>query len=156
MAVSRDPAPLQPWQRAPFTPGNEAGLRHGGYSPRKVDELTRSIVESLAGVADYLEREPAFAASVWGWARAEARLQLVSEWLDENGLLDAKGRPRPAAALVVKLERQAQEARDRLGLSPLARARLGRDVAGARFDLARAWAQAAEAEQESTDDPAEA
>lgn len=36
--------------------------------------------------------------------------------------------------------------RDRLGLAPLSRARLGKDVASARVDLAALWAEQAKAE----------
>jgi hypothetical protein len=140
-----DPRSLLPWQRPPFAPGNAAALRHGAYSPRRVDPLAAELVERLAGDVDYLRSEPAFAAAVWGWARAEARVQLVSEYVDEHGLLDPKGKPRAAADLLVRLERLASEARSRLGLDPLSRARLGRDVSAGAFDLARLWMEQDEA-----------
>jgi hypothetical protein len=57
----------------------------------------------------------------------------------ERDLLDAKGKPTGAADLLLRCERQAADLRSRLGLDPLARARLGRVVAQAKVDLARLW-----------------
>jgi len=120
------------------TAGNEIALKHGAYAPRRVDPLARELVETVADVA-YLQDDPSYRTSLWAWGRAEARVQLVSEWIDQNGMLDEEGKPRPAADLLVRLEKQAADARARLGLDPLSRARLGRDVTASQFDLAQYW-----------------
>lgn len=120
----------------PFEDGNLAAVRHGAYSPRQVSALAAEIVERVA--LDAYLREPRYAAALWAWASAEARCQLLREYLDEQGPLDPKGRPRPAVDALIRFERLAGEQRQRLGLDPLSRARLGRDVTAATFDLARA------------------
>jgi hypothetical protein len=142
MAVNREHDALRPprgYSWPPFQSGHEVNLRHGAYHAATVDPVAGALVESLGGV-EYIASVPEFAAAVWGWARAEAKVRLVSEYLDREGILDEEGTPRPAADLLVRLERQAADARGRLGLDPLSRARLGKDVAGAQFDLARLWA----------------
>jgi hypothetical protein len=125
------------WQRPPFEPGHELSTTHGGYSSRKVDPQATAIIERLR------EAEPSWIqvvddAALAAWARAEARCQIVGDWVSEHGELDAKGRPTGAAVFLVRLERVAADLRGRLGLDPLSRARLGRDTA-----LAHAAAESA-------------
>jgi hypothetical protein len=122
----------------PFTPGNLAAARHGSYSPRIVDPLARELVERVLSEVAYLA-EPSYATAVWAWARAEARVALLTEYVEREGLLDRKGNPRPALNALTEQERLATLHRQRLGLDPLSRVRLGRDVTAARLDLARFW-----------------
>lgn len=139
-----DPKPAGWWRWAPFEPGNQAALRHGAWSPRLVDPVAAEIVERMRADATepgspvaYLA-DPTYAASVAAWARVEARIQLLTEYLSgAGGDLDAEGAVRPAADLLTRLEGQAEKARARLGLDPLSRARLGRDVTASQMDLAR-------------------
>lgn len=133
------PKPARKYSWPPFEPGHTLSLRHGAYSPRKVDPLAEELAEKAREAALYLS-DPGYSAAVWAWARAEARVQLLTEWVDEHGLLDAEGRPRAAADLLIRCERLAAEGRARLGLDPLSRARLGRDVTAARLDLAQVFA----------------
>jgi hypothetical protein len=139
----------------PFEKGNEKALRHGAYSPRRVEPLAAELVEAMraqvvaeGSTTGYLA-EPSFQFSLWAWARAEAKVQLLEEYLADRGSvgLDADGEVSGAAKLLVRYEATAERARDRLGLSPLARARLGRDVAAASVDLAAIAAEEAEREQ---------
>lgn len=130
------PARNYKWKTA--TPGNEIALRHGAWSPRKIDPLAAEMVEQFASDLDWLQ--PCDRPAVWAWARCEARVQLLAEWLADRGDLDDDGDVRPAADLLTRLETQAAGLRARLGLDPLARARLGRDVAASRLDLAKLWA----------------
>ncbi len=125
--------------RPPFEEGNVAALHHGAYSPRKVDPLAAEILaQTRQHVTGWRATDE---ASVWAWARTEARIQLLTEWLaDRGGDLDDAGAVRPAADLLTKLEARAESMRGRLGLEPLSRARLGRDVAAQSVDLARLWA----------------
>lgn len=148
-------AALQPWQRPPFEAGHELSLQHGAYSPRKVEPLAGEIVEGL--LADpqcgHL-RAPRFRHELWALARAEAQVQLLTEYLsnladqlhEEDpgrggvGDLDAD-RVRSAYLLLHRAESRAHRARQSLGLSPLAAARLGRDVAAGELDMARLMAE---------------
>ncbi len=103
--------------------------------------------------APYLADDAAYSPAVQAWARAEARVRLLAAFLDEHGALDAEGKPRPALEALYRHERLALDQRSRLGLDPLARARLGRDVAASRLDLARLWAD--EPAPEANDDEEE-
>lgn len=122
--------------RPPFEAGNIAALRHGAHHPPTVAKAAKVARLDVLQAAPWLAA-PEYADAVAALARTEGRIRLVDTWLNEHGVLDNKGKPRPAADLVVRLERQASDMRDRLGLSPLARARLGRDVASTQVDLAR-------------------
>jgi hypothetical protein len=137
-----DYRPARGYSWPPLLPGHANRKTHGAYHAATVDPVATALVESLGDV-DYIATVPEFAASVWGWARAEAKVRLVTAWLDEHGVLDEDGKPRPAADLLVRLEKMAAEARSRLGLDPLSRARLGRDVSATGLDLARLWQEQA-------------
>jgi hypothetical protein len=131
--------PARRYSRAPFRPGNNAALRHGAWSPRRVEPLAAEYVETAVERANWLR--DCDVPAVWAWARTEARVQLLSEWLaDRGGDLDDEGGVRPAAALFDRLEARAESLRARLGFDPLSRARLGRDTVANELDLARLWA----------------
>lgn len=90
------------------------------------DRLAAELVE----LAPWTSR-PAFAAAVAAWSRAEARCHLVGDWLDERGLLDEAGEPRPATGFLLRLESQASTLRARLALDPSSLAALLAKLAGA-------------------------
>ena len=126
-----------------FASANVVALKHGAFSPRRVDPIAAEMVEQVTGDIDWLR--DCDRPSLWAWARVEARVQLVSEYLmDRGGDIDEEGTVRPAADLLVRLESQAASLRARLGLDPLSRARLGRDVAGTQVDIAKLWASEAD------------
>ncbi|WP_214365625.1 hypothetical protein [Pseudonocardia sp. H11422] len=122
----------------PFEPGNEVGLRHGAYSPRRVDPLARELVDQALGDPDlgYLAA-PSYRPALWAWARAEAQVQLLAEYLERFGADPDFGDRAVSAAYNAhhRAEARADSARRRLGLDPLSRARLGRDVTAAQVDL---------------------
>ena len=133
-------------QPRPYAPGNLEAVVHGASSDRLVDVVAdryRAAAVAYLGdhVPDYLTRAD-YERALLAWARAESRVDLVTRYLDDVGHLDEQGHPRPAAIHLVNLEASAAKARQALGLDPLSRARLGRDVAATGVDLARAWAQA--------------
>jgi len=155
--VERVGGPARGYSWKTFTAGHEVSLKHGGYSPRRVGPLAAELLEHVTAEAQqpgsptsYLS-EAAYRPALTAWAECEARIQLVREFLlrltDDDpdtgrpGDIDGEGAIRPAAELLLRLENQALKHRERLGLDPLARARLGRDVAGASFDLARMMMQ---------------
>lgn len=81
------------------------------------------------------------------YATTLVRLERVEAWLEEQAAegvppeLEQDGQVKAATGLLMSLERAADKHRDRLGLSPLAAARLGRDVAASRASLSQLWAQ---------------
>jgi hypothetical protein len=126
-----------------FEPGNVIGLRHGAFSPRRVDPLAAELVRTVTADVDWLR--DCDRPSLWAWARVEARIQLVSEYLaDSGGDIGDDDTVRPAADLLTRLEAQASGMRSKLGFDPLSRARLGRDVSATQVDLARLWATEAD------------
>ncbi len=130
--MSRSPARNYSWP--PFEKRNTAALRHGANSERSIAPLAAQIVAAAVERIPWLD-VPEFGPALTAWGRAEARCALVSEWLDEHGLLDPEtGAQRPAADFAVKLERLAAEARARLGLDPSSSARLQRDLGAAARD----------------------
>lgn len=138
--------PARGYSWPPFEKGHELSMKHGAWSPRKVDPLATEMVERVTTDLEWLT--PADMPAVWAWARAEAQVQLVTEYLiaaaeitgDGVGDLDAD-RVKAAYLLLHRAEARATTGRTRLGLDPLSRARLGRDVAAANVDLAALMAE---------------
>jgi hypothetical protein len=157
-------------QRPPFQPGNTVGrqveagnelaAKHGAYSPRRVDPLARDLVDLMLDdpALGYL-KAPAYRPELWAWARAEARVQLLEEYLggrvsDDEAVPDpGDERVRSAELALHRAEARAASGRNRLGLNPLARAKLGKDVAqgqAANADVARIMAQLERLELDGT------
>lgn len=160
----KGPARGYRWKDA--TPGNELALKHGANSERHVAPLAAQIAASLLDHPEtpaYL-REPSYAPVVRAWSRAEAVVTLLWDWLDEHDLDAAladltetdesdkhtKGSSskhtlsRHVESVLTQLHRhevRAMNLRSRLGLDPLSRARLGKDVASQRLDLAMLFAE---------------
>lgn len=116
--------------RPPFEPGNEAAVTHGAYSDKRVAPLATLARAEIVEAAPWLEAE-AFGPALDAWSRAEARVALVDSWLQEHGLLDPEGKPRPAAEFVVKLERAAADLRARIGLDPASCVKIRAQLASA-------------------------
>lgn len=135
-----EPARAYSWP--PFEPGNTVARRHGAFAA-DVEDAAVEMVDGLLDVpsAEYL-RDPIYLPSLWSWAVAEVRARRLAAYVVEQGELDEEGTPRPALEALRTWETRASNERDRLGLSPLSRARLGRDVAAQNVDLARLWATA--------------
>lgn len=113
--------PARGYSWAPFAPGHTLSTKHGARSPRVIGPIVAELVAELANVAPWTAR-PAFAAEVSAWANAEARCRVLRHWCDEHGVLSEKGLL--AAGELARAEARASSARDRLGLSPLALAKL--------------------------------
>lgn len=127
--------PEFPGQRPPFQPGHTLSMRHGAYSERRIGPLAEQLAADLLAdptTPDYL-REARFAGAVLAWARAEAVVRLYLAWLDAQDL----DKPARGALAVLealrKAEAAAATARSRLGLDPVSRAKLARDLATAGF-----------------------
>lgn len=127
----------QSWQ--PFTAGNTAAVTHGANTPELVTPIADALEAELRTVAPWVEGE-AFTAEVRSWAWSEAQARLLRAWLDEHGVLDPDGQPRPATTLLRQVESSAAKRRDALGLNPQAMVKLlagltSVDPAGARSGL---------------------
>lgn len=125
------------WQRPPFEPANGAAMTHGATSPAKVNPRAEEIAKAAVDAVGYLGAAD-FAPALRSWARAEASLDLLAEWVDQHGLLDGQGNPQPWVSTLLRFERLAAGHRARLGLDPASRAKLERDLADVqrgRFDL---------------------
>lgn len=120
--------PARRYSWPPFEQGHTVTVTHGAKSPRLVRERANRLLDQVqsdrpAWLADVDQ------AAIWDWVYAEARCELLREWLDEHGHLDEHGKPREAARFLVTCEGRAARARSALGLDPSSRAALGRDTA---------------------------
>jgi hypothetical protein len=145
-------------QRPPFQPGNEAAVQHGAWSPRRVDPLAGELVDLvLSDPATAYLQAGHWRPALWAWARAEAQVQLLEEWLAKRAEEAGDGvgdlgdeRVRSAYLLHHRASARAQSGRSRLGLDPLSAARLGRDKAAASVDMARLMAELDRREREAS------
>jgi hypothetical protein len=132
--------PARGYSWEPFRPGHELSLRHGAWSDRHVQPVAAELLQSVLDdpQCDYL-KAPRFAAELQAWATAEARVRLLETYIarlaegDDTGVGDlADEATRAAWGLLHRCETRAQSGRDRLGLSPAAAGKLGRDLAMAQ------------------------
>ncbi len=118
----RGPARGYSW--APFEPGHTVSLRHGAWSPRSIAPVAAELEQGLHATAPWTTGS-AFTAARSSWSWCEAQCCLLRAWLDEVGLLDPDTHePRPASALLDRLENRAAKLRTELGLTPLALTKL--------------------------------
>jgi hypothetical protein len=138
----------------PFAAGNTAALVHGARSERSVAPLAEKIAAGLlthASCPDYLQ-EPAYAPVVAAWSRAEAVTQLLWQYLDgmdaetaltetiageedethgEGGSITRRSASKRVMSVLGELHRsetRAMNLRGRLGLDPLSRAKIAKDI----------------------------
>lgn len=131
--------PTHERQHPPFEAGNRVAQRHGAYSARVVGPVAERLVEAVMSDPDvsYLH-QPSYAVAVAAWAAAEARVIVLADWVDGMELAAAADSGRGKTSVLELLrqwEATALTHRSRLGLDPLSRARLGRDVAATQVDL---------------------
>jgi hypothetical protein len=164
-----------PGQRPPAQAGNSLAVTSGANSQARVLAVALEIEARLRADPDtppYLRAPGSHALSVRALCRTEAVVMLLSAWLDtqdvEAALTEKYGEEetidRPAmgtmrrsmtgrrVASVLdqlhKAETRAMHLRSKLGLDPLARAKLSKDWAST-FDLAKQWADDDRREREA-------
>lgn len=156
-------------QRPPFAPGNQLSrgnpgpVRHGAHAPRYINPLVQELVGSvLSDAAVAHAHAPAYRHALYAWARAEAQVVLLTEYLakagerTEDGVGNLKAEEvRSAYLLLHRAEGRATTQRTRLGLDPLSRARLGKDVAAGQLDAARLMAELEERDRAAVGPPVE-
>lgn len=108
-----------------FKEGNEAALKAGAFSARKIDPIAAELAAGIVLLRPDLDDQQFFFA-VHAWARAEARCILFADWLVDRAMADDDGEPLAALTAVARFEKQAADLRARLGLDPRARAELDR------------------------------
>lgn len=151
--------PEFPGQRPPFAPGNDLAVTHGASSPARVDPLAQQYLDEILNdpSTQYLTA-PRFQAALWHWAQAQARVQLLTDYVDSMTMTAAASSDRGQTSpleLLRKWMATAQTWAARLGLDPLSAARLGKDVAQGRQadaagELTRLRAAHEAAQQENT------
>jgi P27 family predicted phage terminase small subunit len=127
-------------------PGDAAALKHGARSrlPAPVDEAdlaeVRDAIAAAAPVRDATGDLPAAdQAAVEMVARALKRYRQVNQWCEMHGRFEERtGKQKPAATYELQAEAALARALDAVGMTPMARSKLGLNLATA-FDLARAW-----------------
>jgi hypothetical protein len=159
--------------------GNKLQLTHGARDPERVGQVAEQLMTALLedpGTEDYL-RKPVMRYEVLAWAQAEAQAHLMRAWLDSEGISAAmtelttvdetetatKGgtvRRQSASRKISsvmselhKVETRAANRRIQLGITPLSRGRLGKDMASTQFDLARFFAEMDAAEKKKAGQP---
>jgi len=139
--------PVAPaWQRPPFEPGNTAAATHGAHSDRMVAPIAQRWVEIAREQAPYLQ-DPSYEPALLSWARFEAKCDLLHAWLDEHGMFDEHGNVAPAAKRLERYEGRAASLRATLGMDPVSRAKLQKDAAATKLDLAALMAQEADSDR---------
>ena len=158
--------PEFPGQRPPFGPGNKLGVKHGAG----VAEIRYPVAEKLAVWVvslpgnEYL-REERNAVALEDWAHAQARVLLMRAYADGQTVAEALAEVTdieetqeglPSSGVIRRYTRaksvvgtwkalqvaesHARACADRLGLSPLARQKLGKQARAQSADLALIWA----------------
>jgi hypothetical protein len=125
--------PAFPSQRPPFAEGNTLSTRHGARS-RRVAPLARKILREYLNdpsLPTYL-RDPSYLGALTGLARAEAVVSLLEAHVAKQSIEDAVSTPAGALEQLRRWLVVAQSHRRALGLDPLSRGQLGRDVAVAQ------------------------
>jgi hypothetical protein len=126
--------------------GNTWTVTHGFRSEALVKDVeagVRELMDALAESAPVREADgslpAADAVAIETAARALKRWRSVSAWCDLHGRVDEKGEVKSAARYELEGERALQRALDNLGMSPMARSKLGLNLArtAQSFDLAR-------------------
>jgi hypothetical protein len=107
----------------PFAEGNTAALRHGATSPRVLQPIADRLAEGLAELAPWTSAA-SFAGATASWSWAEAQAHVLRVYLDEHGLVDDDGQPRPASRMLEQVEGRLAGLRGQLGLTPLALGKL--------------------------------
>lgn len=152
-------------QRPPFQPGNvPANATHLAYSPKVVDPRAEALLTMLLEdpAVPAHAKAKAYRLELWALCRAEVKVHLIEEWLagqaTEKHPLGDLGDARIQAAYLQlhRSESRAASARSRLGLTPVAAARLGKNVAQAQVaqtDVALRMAQLHELEKQGWTPP---
>jgi hypothetical protein len=156
----RHPNSLRNLRPGPAEIGNQRGLVHGARSEllvRDVEAEVRELMDALASSAPVRDPDGSLPAAdvvaIEVAARSLKRYRHVSAWCDLHGRFDEKtGAEKSAARYELQGEAALNRALDTLGMSPMARSKLGLNIARSQsFDLAAQWAEEDVIEGEASD-----
>ncbi|WAL67129.1 hypothetical protein ORV05_04895 [Amycolatopsis cynarae] len=165
--------PVWKGQLAPFRPGNTVSLTHGATSPRRFGPLSEELERRARQSPDWPTHlnSAMYDQAVGALFRTEAKVMLLMQYLSrfepEQAMTDlveteeteesegdqTSGRKRRmsttkrlnnALEMLRREETLAMNLRSKLGLDPLSFSRIQADVASAKLDLTRIWAQGAD------------
>jgi hypothetical protein len=85
--------------------------------------IADQLAAGLAELAPWTSAA-SFASATASWSWAEAQVYVLRAYLDEHGLVDDEGQPRPASRMLEQVEGRLAGLRSQLGLTPLALGRL--------------------------------
>lgn len=130
--VSHGPACPCPRCRG-FEPGNQLSVGNRGpmtHGARSVVNLAPRIAELVDALAPLVPAvSPSDGPTLAVLAGVMARIEAAQAYLDEHGIMDEHGQPRPILKQLSTWENTAVRTLDKLGCTPTARAQLGLDLA---------------------------
>lgn len=151
--------PEFPGQRPPFQAGHGKSTVHGAFSERRIRPRAAQVKQNLLtgpSCPRYLLSDPSFAPAIDAWSVAQARVEILLDWIDEQdfpaaladheaheeteqstkGKVTRRGtssRVQSAYAELHKAQTLAAALARGLGLEPASRARIERDLSQSRF-----------------------
>lgn len=146
-------------QRPPFKPGHELSLVHGARSDRRIAPLAADHKRKLLEGPDcppYLLTDTSYEPVIDQWAWTHGQVDLLRAYVDEHGIIaaltdyeeheetekQAKDKTtrsgtsrhvRGALDALHRAETRLANLGSRLGLDPVSRARIGRDLSQSRY-----------------------
>lgn len=129
--------PARGYSWAPFQPGHDLSTKSRAWSPAHVDPRAQQLLEEIAADQEVaFLASPAYVPLLRTWATAVVRMELFGEWLFAKSMDDQMRAPRGGAKAPIEvwfgMAKTVANLSAQLGLTPLARARLGRDFATAQ------------------------
>jgi hypothetical protein len=99
-----------------FEPGNVVALRHGAFSEAQIRPVARNHRRKILRQIGLSPRDldPVGRALLEHYTRLTAKIVAIDRYVDEVGVLDVDGTPRPCMTLYVQLHRAGLGALGRL------------------------------------------
>ena len=110
------PAPVGNGSRPPFQPGNEEPFVHGAFAPRHIEPVARNQKRRALRRFGIRARDldPVGRALLGHYCALTAKTILIDAYLDEVGVIDDLGQPRPCMKVYIQCHRAALGALVRL------------------------------------------
>lgn len=132
--ASKHPKGCQCQRCKGFEPGNTWQLKHGARSERMITPVAQWYMNHALndeGMPEYL-RAPNFQTAVLAWARAEAKRELLEEWIakmtPEEMMTPAKSGVKSPIEQWRVMDQHCRALRADLGMNPAAFAKIKKDM----------------------------
>jgi hypothetical protein len=123
-----DLRPARGYSWPPFEESNGAAVTHGAYSLARVKPRARELVSQILMAHPHLD-DVRDGPAVFRYCATLARTERIYEWLDDQEdsvFSDVEaGTTHGCFGRLERWERQADAAEERLGISPLAKVKMG-------------------------------